>query len=90
MEQMKLIEKILTNKEYCEKIAAMSCETFAQELATHGIELPNIEKCTTPSRLPSPLVNCRMMNSTSFPAALACASARARFAENHSCEMTTG
>ena len=44
MKQTKLIEKILTNNEYCEKIAEMSLEAFREELASKGIELSNIEK----------------------------------------------
>ena len=44
MEQIKLIEKILTNKEYCEKVADLSLEAFREELAKQGIELNNLEK----------------------------------------------
>ena len=44
MKQTKLIEKILTNKEYCEKIAEMTLEAFAEELKKKGVELPNVEK----------------------------------------------
>ena len=44
MKQTKLIEKILTNKEYCEKIAEMTLESFREELTRKGVELNNIEK----------------------------------------------
>ena len=44
MKQTKLIEKILTNKEYCEQIARMTMDSFREELAKKGIELNNIEK----------------------------------------------
>ena len=44
MKQTKLIEKILTNKEYCEKIAEMTLESFREELTRKGFELNNIEK----------------------------------------------
>lgn len=44
MSQMKLIEKILSNREYCEKIAAMTVEELKAELASRGVELENIEK----------------------------------------------
>lgn len=42
--QMKLIEKILTNKEHCEKIAEMSLEEFQAALAQRGLEGNNAEK----------------------------------------------
>lgn len=41
---MKLIEKILANREYCEKIAAMTLEEFKEALAQRGIEVPDAEK----------------------------------------------
>lgn len=44
MSQMKLIEKILSNREYCEKIAAMTLEEFKAALAQRGAELKDVEK----------------------------------------------
>ena len=43
MKQVKLIEKILSNREYCEKIAEMSLEEFRAELAERGMELKDAE-----------------------------------------------
>ena len=44
MSQMKLLEKILANKEYCAKIAEMSLEEFKEALAGRGLEIQNVEK----------------------------------------------
>lgn len=44
MSQMKLIEKILANKEYCEKIAEMSLEDFKAALSQRGLDEKNAEK----------------------------------------------
>ena len=41
---MKLIEKILANREYCEKIAEMTLEEFQAALAARGAEVPDAEK----------------------------------------------
>ena len=39
MQKVKLIEKILTNKEYCEKIVEMTFEEFEAELARRGVQV---------------------------------------------------
>ena len=44
MKQVKLIEKILSNRKYCEKIAEMSLEEFQAALAQRGLEAKNAEK----------------------------------------------
>jgi len=44
MKQVKLIEKILSNREYCEKIAEMSLEEFQAALAQRGLEEKNAGK----------------------------------------------
>ena len=36
---MKLVEKILSNKEYSEKVAAMTAEEFMHEIGKRGFEL---------------------------------------------------
>ena len=41
---MRLIEKILTNREYCERIAAMTLDEFKAALAQQGLELKDAEK----------------------------------------------
>lgn len=40
---MNTIKSLLSNKEYCEKIAAMTLEKFKEELSRRGIELPDPE-----------------------------------------------
>ena len=43
MQKVKLIEKILTNKEYCEKIIEMTFEEFEAELARLGVQVKDAE-----------------------------------------------
>ena len=44
MNQLKLIEKILTNKDYREKVVDMSTEDFTAALAQHGLNIPDAEE----------------------------------------------
>lgn len=44
MSQLKLIEKILSDKENCEKIAAMTLEEFKEALAQRGLEIKDAER----------------------------------------------
>ena len=43
MSQMKLLEKILTNDAYCEKVAQMTLEDFQTALAEHDVSVQNTE-----------------------------------------------
>ena len=43
MNQMKLMEKILTNDVYCEKIIHMTLEDFQAALAEHDVSVQNAE-----------------------------------------------
>ena len=45
MNQTKMIEKILADKEYCAKVAGMSLEEFKAELAQRGLDLAKAEAC---------------------------------------------
>ena len=44
MNQLKLIEKILTNNEYREKVVDMSIEDFKAALAQQGLNIPDAEE----------------------------------------------